>query len=268
MDPAKVAAIRNWQAPTSVKGVRGFLGFANYYRTFLDRFSDLTAPWNALIRKSAPKPFRWTPEANKAFETLKELFITEPILAQFDCEKDTVLEADSSGYASGGVLSQFQSDGLLRPSAFFSKKNSPAESNYVIRDKELLAIIRCLKEWDTELRLLRSPFVIYTDHQNLQYFTKVQRLNERQIRWADIFSKFNYQLRYRPSSKQGKSDVLSRRDQDQDQPDSETGEKRLYQLFKPHVLPKPGSLIFVSVTVTEYNKVVEKPLMGCRIFYY
>ena len=179
---------------------------------------------------------------------MKELFITEPILAQFDWEKHTVLEADSSGYASGGVLSQFQPDGSLRPCAFFSKKNSPAESNYVIHDKELLAIIRCLKEWDTELRSLQSPFVIYTDHQNLQYFTKVQRLNERQVRWADFLSKFNYQLRYRPGSKQGKSDALSRRDQDQDQPDSETGEKRLYQLFQPHVLPKPGSPIFVSVT--------------------
>ena len=65
----------------SIKGVRGFLGFANYYKAFLDRFFNLTAPFNALIRKSAPKPFRWTPKTDKAFETLKGLFITKLILA-------------------------------------------------------------------------------------------------------------------------------------------------------------------------------------------
>ena len=165
-------------------------------------------------------------------------------MLQFDWEKDTVLEADSSGYASGGVLSQFQADGSLKPCAFYSKKNSPAESNYVIHDKELLAIIRCLREWDTELKSLQRPFVIYTDHKNLEYFTKVQRLNERQMRWAGHLSEFNYKLRFRPGKRQRKSDALSRRDQDQ----SDEGEKRLYQLFRPSVLPTKGDPIFVSVT--------------------
>jgi len=182
MDPEKVAAIQAWEAPKSVKGVRSFLGFGNYYRAFIDRYSDIVAPLIALTKKSAPSPFRLTPQARDAFERLKDLFSKEPILAQFDWEKDTILEADSSGYATGGVLSQFDDNGTLKPYAFYSKKNSPAESNYEIHDKELLAIIRCLEEWDAELRSLARPFIIYSDHRNLQYFMKKQRLNERQIR--------------------------------------------------------------------------------------
>ena len=73
------------------------------------------------------------------------MFVTAPILTQFSPERDTMVKADSSGWATGGVLSQYV-DGVLRPCAYFSRKNSPAECNYEIHDKELLAIINCLKE--------------------------------------------------------------------------------------------------------------------------
>ncbi len=82
------------------------------------------------------------------------------------------MEADSSGYATGGVLSQFDENGVLKPYAFYSRKNSAAESNYEIHDKELLAIVWCLEEWDLELRSLARPFIIYLDHRNLEYFMK------------------------------------------------------------------------------------------------
>ena len=90
--------------------------------------------------------FRWTAEEQKAFDTLKEAFISEPVLAQFQPDRDTVMECDSSGYVTAGVLSQYDGNGVLRPCAYFSKKNTPAECNYEIHDKELLAIIRGLEE--------------------------------------------------------------------------------------------------------------------------
>ncbi|KAK1920123.1 hypothetical protein P3342_002419 [Pyrenophora teres f. teres] len=80
----------------------------------------------------------------------------EPILATFDSERDTVLECDSSGYATGGVLSQYDEEGILRPCAYFSRKNNAHECNYEIHDKELLAVVRCLEEWDAELRSVKS----------------------------------------------------------------------------------------------------------------
>ena len=127
-----------------------FLGFANFYRRFIKDYSKLTAPLHALTRKDAI--FNWTDKANEAFEHLKRAFVTTPVLAQFDPDHETALDADSSSYCTGGILSQYDDDGVLRPVAFFSKKNSPAQCNSEIHVKEMLAIIRCLQEWEAELK--------------------------------------------------------------------------------------------------------------------
>ncbi|MDI6015458.1 reverse transcriptase domain-containing protein [Escherichia coli] len=211
MDPEKVKAITEWQAPTTVKGVRGFLGFANFYRRFIKDFSKIASPLTDLTKKDIP--FRWTAEAQQAFETLKEMFIAEPTLLQFDADRETVVETDSSGYVVGGTLMQYDDKGLLRPCAFFSKRNSPAECNYEIYDKELLAVIRCLEEWEAELLAVRS-FKILTDHRNLEYFLTVRRLSERQMRWAELLSRFNFKMVYRPGILNSMADALSRREQD------------------------------------------------------
>lgn len=80
------------------------------------------------------------------------MFSTEPILVTFDPARTTAVETDSSGYNTGGVLSQYDDKGLLRPCAYFSKQNAPAECNYPIYGKDLLAVVRCLEVWDAELR--------------------------------------------------------------------------------------------------------------------
>ena len=103
MDPVKIEAIRNWQALKNNKGVLSFLGFANFYRRFIKNYSQLTAPLYYLARKDTP--FIWDNKVNEAFETLKRVFISAPVLAQFDPDKETVLETDSSGYCTGGIIS-------------------------------------------------------------------------------------------------------------------------------------------------------------------
>ena len=95
MEPEKVKAIMEWEAPRSTRGVRAFVGFANYYRRFIHGFSILVAPLTELTKKGTP--FKWGPEAQQAFEKLKAMFVTAPILAQFDLDKETVLEANSLG---------------------------------------------------------------------------------------------------------------------------------------------------------------------------
>lgn len=106
------------------------------------------------------------------------------------------METDSSGYCVGGILSQWV-EGVLRPCAYYSKKNRPAECNYEIYDKEMLAIIRCLEEWEAELKSV-GEFKILTDHKNLEYFTTLRKLSERQMRWQLILSKFRPIIQYRP----------------------------------------------------------------------
>jgi hypothetical protein len=143
VDPEKVAAIREWEAPTTVRGVRQFVGFANFYREFIEDFSQIAAPLTALTKKGAT--FHWGPVEDEAFQILKEAFITAPILTHWDPDKDTVVEADASGFAIGACLSQHDAVGRLRPVAYYSRRLSPAECNYEIHDRELLAIITALQ---------------------------------------------------------------------------------------------------------------------------
>ena len=102
VDPEKVEAIRAWEAPTNVKGVRSFLGFANFYRDFIEDFSELSGPLTQLTQKGAL--WEWKKGEQKAFHKLKERFITGPILAYWDPDKLTVLEANCLKYCMGACF--------------------------------------------------------------------------------------------------------------------------------------------------------------------
>jgi hypothetical protein len=134
VDPDKIAAIREWAMPTSVKAVQAFIGFANFYRVFIPEFYSIAEPLLNLTKKDVS--FRWDDTCNRAFEEIKELLITAPILAHFDLEKETLVEADSSGYATGGLLLQKDKSNNWQPVAYYSKKHSSTEANYLIHDKE------------------------------------------------------------------------------------------------------------------------------------
>lgn len=210
-DPEKIRAIREWEPPRSLRGVRSFLGFANFYRDFIKDFSNMAAPLNRLTGKDVP--FRWGPEEDASFHKLKMAFMTEPVLAQWDPERETILEADCSGSALGGCLSQVV-DGVLRPVAYHSASLSPEQRNYTIHDKELTAVMQCVGVWSAELGSVAKPFTILTDHKNLEYFTTARRLSERQHRWAEELSRFRFHLKFRPGRLAPRPDALSRREQD------------------------------------------------------
>jgi len=109
------------------------------------------------------------------------------------------------------------SDEKWRPVAFISKSLSNTERNYEIHDKEMLAVVRCLEVWRHFLEGAMVKFEIWTDHKNLEYFIKAQKLNQRQAQWALYLSRFNFTLKHVLGSKIGKADSLSRR------PDWEVG---------------------------------------------
>ena len=152
MDTKKVDAIQKWEAPSTVKDVQALFGFANFYRRFIPNFSKKVKPLNKLTKgtqyttKSGNKKikygaFEWTTECQKAFEDLKRAFTTAPVLAHYDSKLETWVETDASNFVVAGVL--FQKHGKeLRPVAYFSKKMTPAKCNYMIYDKELLAIVK------------------------------------------------------------------------------------------------------------------------------
>ena len=200
MDSRKTQAVQNWPVPKTVKEVQQFLGFANFYRRFIRGFSSVAAPISALTKKEAA-PFEWTPDADQAFRRLKERFSSAPILTVPDPSLPFIVEVDASSVGIGAVLSQRSTDGKVHPCAFLSHRLSPTETRYDVGDRELLAVKMALEEWRHWLEGAQHPFLVWTDHRNLEYLQQAKRLNPRQARWALFFGRFDFTLSYRPGSK-------------------------------------------------------------------
>ena len=132
-----------------------------------------------MVKKN--QKWNWTEKQKEAFKKLKECFTKELVLAAPDLDKKMRMKVDASDYAIGGVLSMECKDKLWRPVAFLSKSLNEIERNYEIHDKEMLAIIRGLENWRHLLEGICFKFEIWTDHKNLEYFMKVQKLNCRQV---------------------------------------------------------------------------------------
>ena len=214
-DPEKVAVVLSWERPTTVKGVQSFLGFCNFYRRFIHGYSRIARPLTQLTKKEVR--FEWMKACTQAFEELKHRLASAPILAHYHPEWPTRVETDASDGAVAAVLSQkMPSNEQWHPVAYLSKTMAPAEINYPIHDKELLAIIVALTEWRAELEGLQRTdrFEILTDHQALTYFMTTKKLNSRQARWAEYLSRFHFMIQYRPGKSNTCADILTRREQD------------------------------------------------------
>src|SRR5690606_7642633 len=153
-------------------------------------------------RNSAPiktaTDFESNATANPAFDTLKQPFTSAAVLAYHDPENPCAVATDASDYVCSAILSQPDKDGHLHPVAFHSKKMSPAECNYEIYDKELLAIIQAFRVFRQYLEGAKYRIRIITDHKNLQYFMETKQLTRRQARWALLLGSFDFEIEYRP----------------------------------------------------------------------
>ena len=121
------------------------------------------------------------------------------------------MKVDASDYAMGEVLFMEYEDGKWRPMAFLSKLLNETKRNNEIHDKEMLAVIRGLENQRYLLEGTKFKFKVWTDHKKLEYFMKVQKLNQQQVKWALNLSRFDFTLKYVPGTKMGKADGLSRR---------------------------------------------------------
>ena len=206
MEEDKVKSIRQWPAPTSVVGVRSFLGLAGYYRKFVKNFSKIASPMTKLLQKN--EPFQWKEPQQKAFEALKLAVSTAPTLILPDDSKPYVVTADASGFAVGATLSQDHGRGL-QPIAFMSKKMLERELRYPTHEHELLAVVCALKEWRHYLH--GRKFTIITDHQSLRHLLTQPHLSGRQARWLEFLQQFDLGFEYKPGRSNVVADALSRR---------------------------------------------------------
>src|SRR6266581_4940816 len=210
MDLVKVVGVAEWPAPTNKKEVQSFLGFTNFYCRFIKDFSEHARLLFDLTRND--RKWNWGVDEQSAFDKLKRNVTTAPVLISPDSTKPFRIEADSSDFATGAVLSQVSpADEKWHPVAFFSKSLSPVERNYEIHDKEMLAIIRSLQEWRHFVEGAEHPFKVWTDHKNLEYFMTAKQLNRRQACWSLYLSRFDVSLHHKPRKSMGKPDALSQR---------------------------------------------------------
>ena len=211
MAPSRSIAVTSWPIPKTQKEVQIILGLWNFYRRFIKGYAGIVAPITDTL-KGDGKNFVFGEAQKAAYYKICILFAQEntPILRHYEEDRPATVETDASDYAMGAVLSQRFEDGKIHPVAFISKKFSPAELNYQIYDKEMLAIVYAMKQWRCYLQGAIHTTIVYSDHMNLQYFKETNQLNRRQARWAETLQEYNFKIVYRKGSQNGKADALSR----------------------------------------------------------
>lgn len=190
MDKWKVEAIRDWKEPRTLTELRSFLGFINFYQRFVKDFSKVARPLHNLEMKDVK--FTWSEECQEAFDTLKTIVSTAPVLIHANPDRPYTLETDASDYVYGAILSQKYTDGKLHPIAFLLKLMSPTEKNYDVFDKEMLAVVRALGHWQQYLDCTPEPITIITDHKNLEDYKNAKITNPRRACWSVIFASYNF----------------------------------------------------------------------------
>ena len=208
MEPSKVNAILTWPIPTKISEVRSFLGLAGYYRRFIPKFAALTAPLTGLLKKD--QHFVWSTIQQRAFDALKQVLMTQPVLLIPDFSLPFTIFTDASGKAIGAVLCQDQGNGL-QPLAYLSHTLTAAEQRYGTYDQEMLAIITALKQWRHLIQGLSVTVV--TDHKALTNFHRQRSLNNRQARWLLELQEFGEDVTiiHQPGKSNVVADALSRR---------------------------------------------------------
>ena len=209
-EPKKVHDVVRMKPCRNLKDIQTFLGMTQYYSKFIPNFQEIVAPLSKLLKKNTK--FQWSYEQHMAFETLKKKLVSAPILAypRDDCKY--ILDTDASNYALGAVLSQLQpnENGELveRPIAYYSKRFNGAELCYCARRRELLAIIRSVKQFDPYIR--GQPFTIRTDHASLKYIKTVKELPSQFQRWVLQMEEYDYNIEIRKGTLHANADGMSR----------------------------------------------------------
>jgi hypothetical protein len=201
-----LTAISDFPTPKSRKNIRQFLGKVNFYRKFIHQSASLLEPLHRLLRKNIP--FSWSSACQDAFDKVKTLLTSAPILAIFDRTRPILIYTDASGVGIGAVLKQIQEDGSEKPVAFFSKKLSDAQKKKKAIYIESLAVREAIRYW--RYWLIGRRFTVYSDHKPLQYLNLKARTDEELGDLANELLQFDFEVLYKPGSTNLEADCLSR----------------------------------------------------------
>ncbi|GJX40676.1 reverse transcriptase domain-containing protein [Tanacetum coccineum] len=205
VDRAKVDIIAKLPHPTSVKGVRSFLGHAEFYRRFIQDFSKITRPMTHLLEKETP--FIFSKECIEAFNIFKKKLTKAPILVAPNWDLPFEIMCDASDYTVGTVLGQCKTK-HFQPIHYASKTMSDAQAHYTTTEKELLAVVYAFEKFCPYLVL--SKTIVYTDHSALKYFLAKQDAKLRLLRWILLLQEFDVIIRDKKGAENLAADHLSR----------------------------------------------------------
>ena len=233
--PGKLVALEKWEEPRTVTALRGFLGFTNYYSTYVKGYAELAAPLMEKMKvnkqegkKGSRVQVQFGPEQKRAFQSLKEALLKGLELQTVQPDKPFILRVDASEKAVGAALEQFADPGTSRPTkeevlqktrttvpvAFCSRKLTPGQAKtWSPREKETYAIVLALQKWASWIGL--QPLLILTDHKSLEsWATEVLDTPSgpagRRARWHELLSKFDVSVEYIPGKDNVVADALSR----------------------------------------------------------
>ncbi|GJW16676.1 reverse transcriptase domain-containing protein [Tanacetum coccineum] len=205
VDKAKIDVISKLPHPTTVKGIRSFLGHAGFYRRFIKDFSKISRPMTHLLEKNTP--FIFSEECIQAFQTLKKKLTEAPILIAPNWDQPFELMCDASDYAIGAVLGQ-RIEKHFRPIHYASKTMTEAETNYTTTEKEMLAVVYAFEKFRSYLIMNKS--VVYTDHSALKYLFNKKDAKARLLRWVLLLQEFDFKVIDTKGAENYAADHLSR----------------------------------------------------------
>nr|GEY41317.1 hypothetical protein [Tanacetum cinerariifolium] len=204
-DKAKIKIISKLPHPTTVKGIRSFLGHAGFYRRFIKDFSKISRPMTHLLEKNSP--FIFSNECIQAFRTLKEKLTEAPILIAPNWDQPFELMCGASDYAVGAVLGQ-RVEKHFRPIHYASKTMNHAETNYTTTEKEMLAVVYAFEKFRSYLIMNKS--IVYTDHSALKYLFTKKDAKARLLHWILLLQEFDFKVIDTKGAENYPADHLSR----------------------------------------------------------
>ena len=201
-----IKPVQDFPTPTNQTQVRQFLGKVNFYHSYIPNSASVLAPLHELLRKNVK--FNWSDRCEKSFAFIKKCLTSEPCLAIYNPERETIVQTDASIEGIGAVLKQKQSDGKFHPVAFFSKKLTEAQKKKKAIFLECLAIKEALMYW--RYQLLNLQFLIITDHKPLEKMQINTKFDEELRELLLQISQFQFKVKYQPGKVNLEADCLSR----------------------------------------------------------
>ena len=205
---AKVEAIVSFPVPTNKNQLMRFLGMVGYYRKFCKNFAVVAEPLTRLLQKK--QTFNWMEYQQTAFEKVKRLLTSAPVLAMPDFDQPFIIHVDASDLGLGAVLMQESVEKLEHPIGYFSQKFSSSQRNYSTSEKEALALILSLQHFEFYVVPAKFPIDIYTDHNPLVFLHRVKNNNQRLLRWSLLLQEHNLNIIHIPGRHNVVADALSR----------------------------------------------------------